>query len=313
MKYFIKKLISLIITLLLVSLLAFFAFQVIPGDAATAKLGTQATPDKLEALREEMGLTGSFLSRYGNWLKDFFSGDMGQSYTYDLSVKGMLGQRVCVSGTLTIMSFLLVVILSIPIGLFSSRKSDGIFAKIVNVINPVIMSVPPFFLGVILTFTFGLVLKLFTPGGFISFDEDPAGYFLYLLFPAIAIALPKSAMTIKLIRGNIAEELGKDYVRTAYSRGNTRRSVLYRHVLRNILIPLTTFLAMTVADIMAGSIVVEQVFGIPGIGRLLISSISNRDYPVAQAIIVIIASVVILLNYFSDAIYKYVDPRIRLD
>lgn len=313
MKYFIKKLVSLIITLLLISLLAFLAFQIIPGDAAVAKLGTQATPERLEALREEMGLNGPVFLRYIGWLRDFFSGDMGKSYTYDLTVREMLGKRVSVTGTLTLMSFVLIVLISIPVGLFSSRKTEGVFAKTVNLINPVIMAVPPFFIGVILTYVFGLVLKLFTPGGFISFSESPAEYFLYLLFPAISIALPRGAMTIKIFRGNIADEMGQDYVRTAFSRGNTRRSALYYHVLRNTLIPTITFLAITAADIVAGSVVVEQVFGIPGLGRLLVSSISNRDYPVAQAIIVIIAFVVIFLNFLSDLIYQYVDPRVRLD
>lgn len=313
MRYFIKKIVSLIITLLLVSLLAFLAFQVIPGDAATAKLGGQATPEKLEALREEMGLTGSLFLRYVNWLKDFFSGSMGNSYTYDMTVRELLGSRVSVTATLTAMSFILIVLISIPVSLFSSKKTDGIFLKILGVFNPIIMAIPPFFIGIILSGVFGLILKIFTPGAFVSFADSPSGYFIYLLFPAIAIALPKSAMTIKLLRSTIAGEMTQDYVRTAYSRGNSKRSVLYIHVLRNTLIPLVTFLSLTVADIVASSIVVEQVFSVTGLGRLLIASISNRDYPVAQAIIVIIAFVVISLNFLSDIIYQYVDPRVRLD
>lgn len=312
MKYFIKKIISLIITLLIVSFLAFLAFQIIPGDAALAKLGTSATPERLEALREQMGLTGSVFTRYLRWLRDFFSGGMGLSYTYGISVKEMLGTRLYVTSTLTFLSFLFIILISIPVGLFSSRKTNGIFERIVKVINPVVMALPPFFVGIILTYIFGLIFRVFTPGAFVSFSENPAGYFIYLVFPALAISLPKSAMTIKLFRNSIADEMGQDYVRTAYSRGNNKRSVLYYHVLRNTLVPLITFLAMTIADIMAGSIVVEQVFGVPGIGRLLVSSISNRDYPVAQAIIVIIAFVVIFMNFLSDVIYQYVDPRVRL-
>lgn len=313
MRYFIKKIVSLIITLLLVSLLAFLAFQVIPGDAATAKLGGQATPEKLDALREEMGLTDPLFLRYVNWLKDFFSGSMGNSYTYDMTVRELLGSRISVTATLTAMSFILIVLISIPVGLFSSKKTNGIFSKILGVFNPIIMAIPPFFIGIILSGVFGLILKIFTPGAFVSFADSPSGYFIYLLFPAIAIALPKSAMTIKLLRSTIAGEMTQDYVRTAYSRGNSKRSVLYIHVLRNTLIPIVTFLSLTVADIVASSIVVEQVFSVTGLGRLLIASISNRDYPVAQAIIVIIAFVVISLNFLSDIIYQYVDPRVRLD
>lgn len=311
MRYFLKKFAALMITLFIVSLLAFLAFQVIPGDAATAKLGTEATPEKLEAFREEMGLNGPVLPRYGRWLGDFFSGTMGRSYTYDMTVRDMLGSRIAVTGVLTAMSFVLVVLIAIPVSLLSSRKPNGIASKIVSAVNPVVMAVPPFFLGILLSFVFGLILKLFTPGGYISYSESVGGFLGYMVFPAIAIALPKSAMTIRLLRAAVFDELEKDYVRTAFSRGANGRRVLYRHVLRNTLIPLITFLALTVADIVASSIVVEQVFGVPGLGRLLVSSISNRDFPVAQAVIVIIAFVVIVLNFLSDLIYRRVDPRVR--
>jgi len=310
-RYFLKKFAALMITLFIVSLLAFLAFQVIPGDAATAKLGTEATPEKLEAFREEMGLNGPVLPRYGRWLGDFFSGTMGRSYTYDMTVRDMLGSRIAVTGVLTAMSFVLVVLIAIPVSLLSSRKPNGIASKIVSAVNPVVMAVPPFFLGILLSFVFGLILKLFTPGGYISYSESVGGFLGYMVFPAIAIALPKSAMTIRLLRAAVFDELEKDYVRTAFSRGANGRRVLYRHVLRNTLIPLITFLALTVADIVASSIVVEQVFGVPGLGRLLVSSISNRDFPVAQAVIVIIAFVVIVLNFLSDLIYRRVDPRVR--
>lgn len=312
MRYLLKKLVSLIITLFVVSLLAFLAFHVIPGDAALVKLGNDATAEQIAAMREELGLTAPVYMRYISWLKDFFSGTMGNSYIYNLSVADLLSSRLPVTVTLSAISFSLILLISIPAGLLASNRTNGIFSKILNVINPIIMAIPPFFSGIILSAFFGLILRVFIPGQFVSFSDNPAGYFIYLLFPAIAIALPKSATTIKLFRGAVADEMAKDYVKTAFSRGNSKRSVLYRHVLRNTLIPLITFLALTIGDIFASSIVIEQVFSVPGLGRLLVSSISNRDYPVAQAVIVIIAFVVISLNFLSDVMYQYVDPRVRL-
>jgi len=178
-------------------------------------------------------------------------------------------------------------------------------------INQLIMSMPPFFIGIIFTYVFGLILNLFTVGKFIPYSEDPAGFFGFLLFPALAIALPKSAMVIKLLRGGMVREMSEDYVRTAYSRGNSRWQVLRSHVMRNTIIPVITFLAVTLVDIIAGSIIIEQVFTIPGIGRLLMACIIKRDFPVVQTIIMIIATVVITVNNIADISYKYIDPRIR--
>ena len=164
-----------------------------------------------------------------------------------------------------------------------------------------------------ITLFFGLILHWFTPGGYVSYTQSAGRFLGYLIFPALAIALPKAAMAVKLLRSSVLEEMKLDYVRTAYSRGNRTKSVLYRHVLKNALIPVVTFLGMTLADMVAGSIIIEQVFNIPGLGRILLTSISNRDYPVVQAIIVCIAFLVIFVNFAVDLIYKLVDPRITLD
>jgi len=312
MKYFFKKLTSLIITLFLISILAFLAFQIIPGDPAVSKLGTEATPERLEALREEMGLNRPVVVRYLIWLQEFLTGDMGTSYNYDLSVREMLGNRVPVTAALSLLSFFLIILISIPVGVLSSKNVDGLASRLTAVVNQVIMAVPPFFLGIFFTLIFGFIFQLFTPGIFVAYQESPGQFFVYLLFPALAIAIPKSAMAVKFLRGSISDELNRDYVRTAYSRGNTRTAVLYRHVLRNALIPVVTFLTMTLADIVASGIIIEQVFSIPGIGRLLLSSIGTRDYPIVQAIVVLLAFIVVLLNFITDLLYKYVDPRIKI-
>lgn len=311
MKYVIKKLVTMFITVLLVSLFVFLAFSVIPGDPAVAKLGTSATPEKVAALREQMGLNRPLLVRYFSWLKDFLFGNMGMSYSYSMSVKQMLSEKFPITITLTILSFVFIMIISIPVGLYITEHDGRLISKVIDTINQILMAVPPFFSGMLITYVFGLILKLFTPGGFVSYKRDIIGFVLYLVFPAFAIALPKSAMTIRMLKSSILAEAEHDYVRTAYSRGNTTTSVMYKHVLKNAFIPVITFLGMTLSDIVAGSLIVEQVFSIPGLGRLLVTSISNRDYPVVQAIIILIVVIVVVINLLVDILYRVIDPRIE--
>lgn len=311
MKTIIKKIITFIATVLLTTLFVFVAFELIPGDAATARLGINATPEALMALREEMGLTRPFFVRYFTWLGSFFFGDMGISYSYGVSVRSMLASKLPITLSLTLMSFIMVVAISIPLGVFTSKYEDRPGIKLIDVAGQLTMSVPPFFLGIIVTYVFGMLLHMFVPGGFVSYNVNFGRFISYLIFPALAIALPKAAMSTKLLKTSILSERKLDYVRTAFSRGNSTMDVMYKHVLKNAIIPVITFLGMTLADIVAGSLVIEQVFSIPGYGRLLISSISNRDYPVVQAIIAIIAMIVIIINLIVDILYQVLDPRMR--
>ena len=313
MKYIIKKVISMIITLVVVSLCVFLAFSIIPGDPALKKLGTEASPELIAQTREQMGLNDPVIVRYFRWFAAFLHGDMGKSYNYSVPVAGMILNKIPITLTMAIMSFLLTIVVSIPLGIITAKYEGGMLDRVVTVINQIIMAVPPFFSGILITFIFGMVLKLFKPGGFISYSEDFAGFVGYLIFPSIAVALPKIAMTVKMLRGSVIDEAKKDYTRTAYSRGNDTNGVLYRHVLKNALIPVITFLGMLLADMIAGSIVIEQVFGIPGISRILLTSISNRDYPVVEAIIMGIAMIVIVTNLLVDIIYRIVDPRIGIE
>ncbi len=313
MKYIIKKVISMIITLVVVSLCVFLAFSIIPGDPALKKLGTEASPELIAQTREQMGLNDPVIVRYFRWFGAFLQGDMGKSYNYSVPVAGMILNKIPITLTMAIMSFLLTIVVSIPLGIITAKHEGGMLDRVVTVINQIIMAVPPFFSGILITFIFGMVLKLFKPGGFISYSEDFVGFVGYLVFPSIAVSLPKIAMTVKMLRGSVIDEAKKDYTRTAYSRGNDTNGVLYRHVLKNALIPVITFLGMLLADMIAGSIVIEQVFGIPGISRILLTSISNRDYPVVEAIIMGIAMIVIVTNLLVDIIYRIVDPRIGIE
>ena len=312
MKFALKKLITLIITLLFISFLSFTAFSVIPGDAALSRLGKDAGEEQLAALREEMGLNDSLPERYADWLLGAVRGDFGESYRYaEVSVASLLKDRLPVTALLAVISFGMILIVSVPIGILSSRSPGKWGDTLTNQASQVVMAIPPFFLGMILTYVFGLVLHVFQPGKFTSPSEDFLEAARYLIFPAIAVALPKAAMTVKFLRGAILSEMRKDYVRTAFSKGNTINGVLYSHVLKNAMIPVITFLAMAAAEILAGSIVVEQVFGVPGVGGLLISSISNRDYPVVQAIVLYVTTVVVAVNFTVDILYQILDPRVK--
>lgn len=313
MNYVMKKTAALLVTVILVSFLAFLAFSVIPGDPATSMLGTQATPEKVAALREEMGLNAPLLVRYLQWGAGFLQGDMGTSYSYQMPVKDMIVDKIPITLTLTFMSFLMMIMTAVPFGLYTAKHVGGRIDRILYAVNQFIMAVPPFFAGILITFVFGLILKWFVPGGFVSYQVDFLAFLSYLLFPAIAIALPKSAMAVKLLRSSVIEQAGLDYTRTAYSKGNTTNRVLWNHILKNAMIPVITFLGMALADMIAGSIIIEQVFSIPGLGRILLTSISNRDYPVVQAVIVCIAVFVNLINFAVDMLYQAIDPRIHMN
>ena len=313
MKYYIKKIITLIISLLLASLVVFVAFSVIPGDAAATKLGTNATAEQIEALREEMGLNDPVIIRYFRWLKDAFTGDFGDSLMYSgFTVNELLAVRLPNTAMLSLISFFMIVCFSIPIGIFSAKRKSAAARGSITVITQITMGIPSFFLGVLLTYLFSLTLSWFQLGNYPGLSESFRASVKYLIFPAIAISLPKIAMTSRFITTSIRSELHKDYVRTAYAKGCTKNAVLYKHVLKNSMVPVVTFMGVVVADIVAGSIIVEQVFSVPGIGSLLVTAITNRDYNTASAVVLIIAFFIIVINFIVDMIYKAVDPRVEV-
>ena len=310
-KSILKRLLLLVLTVLLVTVLAFVAFSVIPGDPTDAILGLNATEEQIAALRAELGLDLPIHIRYWNWISAFVTGDFGVSYNFDLPVAQLIAPKVGVTLTLAAMAFVLIVVISLPLGVLAARYEGGWLDKALTVLNQITMSIPNFVVGIVLMLIFGYILSWFAPGGFTYPSEGVGKYLWFMLFPALSVALPKSAMTVKMLRGSVLSEMSSDYIRTARSKGNTRTSILWRHVLRNAMIPVVTFLATTIAEIVAGSIVVEQVFAVPGMGSLLISSIGNQDYPVVQAIIVIVAVVVVLCNFLADVLYRVMDPRIK--
>ena len=313
MKYIIKKIITMIVALLLISIIVFLAFSVLPADAAIAKLGQNATPERLAALREQMGLNQPVIIRYFQWLGNAVQGNFGESLQYTgVSVNSLIASRLGNSALLSVISFLMVVIFSIPIGIFTAKRKTTVGKVSMTTITQITMGIPSFFLGVLITYVFSIALHWFYIGQYQSPKVSFWGAVGYLIFPAIAIALPKIAMTVKFLATSIRSELHKDYVRTAYAKGCTRNQVLYGHVLKNSLVPVITFMGVIVAEIVAGSIIVEQVFSVPGIGTLLITAITNRDYPVVEAVVLLIAFFIIVINFIVDMIYQAIDPRVKL-
>lgn len=316
MRYLLKKIFTLIMTLFIVSVAAFLAFQIIPGDVVASILGTEATPEREEQLREELGLNDPPVVRYVSWMTDVLKGDLGESYRYSKSmnemmpVEELIGDKMPVTLWLAALSLLIIVGVSIPLGVFWAKSRSRFTDAFLGILTQTTMAVPAFFLGILVTYLFGMVLKWFVPGDYISYEEDFGGFLRYLIFPAVSVALPKIAMTARFLRNSMLTEMSSDYVRTARSKGCTDRQIMYGHVLRNALMPVVTFLGMIIAEIVAGSIVVEQVFGLPGIGRLLISSISTRDLPVVQVLIMYITAVVIIVYFLVDILYRVIDPRI---
>ena len=289
MRYAARKLLTLLVTMVVVSFLTFAAFDLISGDPATAMLGTQATPETVAALRVQLGLDAPLPVRYSQWLLGFFNGDLGMSFQYRLPVRELLASKIMVTlGLLT-----------------ANDRLDGLHTAV----NQFCMAVPPFFTGILISWVFGITLHTFVPGDFPGLRENFGRSLVYLFFAAVSIAIPRVAMTVRMLRSTVIHEMNKPYVRTAIARGNDRRQVLWGHVLKNSMVSTVTFLGQTMAEIVAGSIVVEQVFAIPGLGRMLVASISNQDYPVVEAIVVILAFWVVLSGTLADLINRYIDPR----
>ncbi len=312
MQYWTRRVLTLLITLMLVSVIAFLAFNLIPGDPATIMLGTEASPQKIEALREQLGLNDPLGVRYIHWITSLARGDLGQSIRFSLPVKDLLMSRIPVTLWLTALSFLMIVVLGIPLGVYSAKKEGGPMDTAINMLGQISMSLPSFFLGILLMLIFGILLKWFAPGNYIDYHQNYGGFLKYLLLPALSIALPKSAVVVKFLRVAVIGQMNLDYVRTAYSKGTKENAVLYRHVLKNAVIPVITLMGMIIADIIAGSIIIEQLFTVPGIGSLLIVGISARDFPLVQTIVMMMAFMVVMINFLVDLLYRAIDPRIRL-
>jgi peptide/nickel transport system permease protein len=303
----------MVVTIFIVSLITFFAFQIIPGDPVLSKLGVDADQAQIDALTRELNLDQPAIRRYFSWIAGIFNGDLGKSIRYDREVTDMIISRLPVTFSLTIMSMFLVFVFGIPIGILSAKNDKKTSGFFINFITQVSMAIPSFWTGILLMYFFGLILNWITPGAYTPWSENPFEAFKSLILPSLAIAIPNIAVIVRYLRNTILEQKNQDYTRTALSKGAKPGYVLTRHILRNALIPVITVLGMITATILSGSIIIEQVFSLPGLGRLLINAISTRDLPLVQGMILYFSILIVLINFLIDIIYKLVDPRIKFN
>jgi ABC-type dipeptide/oligopeptide/nickel transport system permease component len=312
LNFIFRRIVIALITVFLVSIFCFLAFSVIRGDPASFLAGINASQEQLSALREEMGLNRNVVTRYLEWLSGFLSGRTGVSFSFrGEAISSLVAQRLPVTVTLALLSLFFVLLISVPVSLLTVNREGSILDGIVNFFTAAGLSTPGFFMGLLFIFIFGFGLKLFIPGEYIDYSENLFGFIRCLCFPALAIALPNAAILVNFLRGSLFQELRSDYVITARSKGADGLYILRRHVLKNALLPAVTIFAMIIAEVFSGSIVIEQVFTIPGIGRLLIAAISSRDYPLIQSLMVYIAFIIVAANTLADIAIMIIDPRIR--
>jgi ABC-type dipeptide/oligopeptide/nickel transport system permease component len=313
MRFIGNRIIITLITLFLVSALSFSAFHLIPGDAALLALGIEAEEEQIASLRAEWGLEKSIPEQYFSWLGKFLSGNLGNSTRFrGASITGMIQDRLPVTFSLALLSLFFILLIAIPVSLLPMQRKPTFLDSLVNTLTAINLSMPGFFLGVLFIWVFGLIFRLFIPGAYVDYRDSFAGFIAYLIFHALAIALPNAAILVKFLRTSIFKEWSNDYVRTARSKGADRKRILHRHIIKNACLPALTILGMIIGEVFSGSIVMEQVFTIPGIGRLLIASITSRDYLMIETLVVYIAFVVILANTMVDIAIQLIDPRIRL-
>jgi peptide/nickel transport system permease protein len=307
----IKRFLILIATLLLVSGVIFLVLQVIPGDPAQLILGTQATPENLQALRHKLGLDLPLPVQYGKWMGGILRGDLGRSITYDLPVSELIRSRLAVTLPLALLSIFLAVVFSLPLGIYAAlhRNRPGDYG--VMVFSQIGLAIPAFWAGILLILFFAVYLQWFSAGGVKSWAENPLGAFKSLLLPALSLGLIRAAVLARLTRSCMLETLGEDFVRTARAKGLGERVVVYKHALRNALIPVVTIVGLQMGELLAGAIVIENVFNLPGLGRLIFLAIGQRDLPVVQGVGLLIAFFIVLVNFAVDVVYGVVDPRIR--
>ncbi|QOR36896.1 ABC transporter permease [Clostridium sp. 'deep sea'] len=311
MNYILKRSLSIVFILLFVSIITFLVFEVIPGDPVLSKLGIDADEAQVEALRKELGLDRPLTIRYVEWITKAIKGDLGTSIRFERPVMELIKNRLGLTALITAMSLFFIIIIGFPLGILIT-KNENKFGFAMSLLSQIGMAIPSFWLGIIITYIFGLVLKLFIPGQYVSFAEDPTAAFTYLFFAVLAIAIPKISVIIRYLRDSILEQKNQDYIRTARSKGANNNYIMYIHVLRNALLPVITVLGMLTASVLGGSLIVEKVFNIPGIGRLLILAVANRDLPLVEGIVLYIAAIVVLLNFVVDLLYRVIDPRIKL-
>lgn len=310
--YVTKRLGSLCLSLIVASLVIFACIEIVPGDPASFMLGINAQPDTIQALRVELGLDQSLLQRYLGWVGGLLGGDMGTSYTYRTPVSDIVKDRLQVSLPLALYALTLTVVVAFPVGILAAARRGSVTDITVMGATQLGVAIPNFWFAILMVILFAINLRWFSAGGFPGWDVGIFPAMKALTLPAIALALPQASILARVMRSSLLDTLSEDYMRTARAKGLTRRQVLWRHALRNAMIPVLTIIGLQFSFLLAGAIIIENVFFLPGLGRLVFQAITQRDLIVVESVVMLLVFAVILLNFFVDIAYAWVDPRLRV-
>ncbi len=309
--YTVRRLGFALVTLWLATLLVFGALLLIPGNPAQAILGIDATPADLEALEARLGLDKPPFERYLNWLGGVLRGDLGQSIRYETSISQLIVARLGITLPIVVASLLLATLIAVPLGILAARRAGSGVDLGVSMASLVGIVLPSFWVGLMFIYIFIVWLKLPLPTSFpIGGWENPERALAALVLPVLTVGLASASFLVRLVRGSVLEVLSQDYVRTARSKGLSERMVVYKHALRNASLPVVTVLGLEFAQLLIATVVVETVFGIPGLGSLSLTAISARDYPLVQGVVLVIAAFIVLMNLLVDLLYGLLDPRV---
>jgi peptide/nickel transport system permease protein len=307
-----RRLVQAVPVVFLSTIVVFLLLHLVPGDPAIAVAGSDAREDTLAAIRQEMGLDQPLPIQYVRWISRVLQGDLGRSYTNKLPVAEQIGQRIPATLELTFSGLALALLVSIPTGILAAVRDRGLADWVISSFNAFAIAIPNFWLGILMILLFGLFLGWLPPSGRGDFGREPATAWQFLILPAITLALNQSAVLSRFVKSSMLEVLHEDFVRTARAKGLRERTIVLRHVLRNALVPIATVLGIQFGRLLGGAIVVESVFAWPGVGRLILQSIGNRDYATVQGALLLMVLSFVVVNLITDLTYGLLDPRIRL-
>jgi peptide/nickel transport system permease protein len=309
--HLLKRLAISLITLILASITVFSVMEILPGDPARLMLGIGASEDAVATLREQMGLNQPLILRYLSWAGHMLTGDFGRSYTYAVPVGNLIAERLAVSLPLAIMALTLSTAIAIPIGLFAASRHGRAADMTVMGVTQLGVAIPNFWFALLLVYVFAVRLRLVPAGGFPGWGAGIGPAFKALILPALALALPQAAILSRVTRSALIETLSQDYIRTARAKGLPQWAILTRHALPNAMIPVTTIMGLQFAFLLAGTIIIENVFYLPGLGRLIFQAITQRDLITVEGVIMVLVAAVILVNLIVDLAYRLIDPRLE--
>ncbi|MBN4066377.1 ABC transporter permease [Ahrensia sp. AH-315-G08] len=309
--FFLYKLIWAAITLTFASMLIFLALEIVPGDPAQVMLGINATDEAIAALQKSLGLDRPALQRYVEWVLGMLTGDFGHSYTYSVPVRELVSERIVVSLPLALLALFLSTLIAIPVGLYAAARRGKIADTLIMALTQIGIAIPNFWFALLLVYVLAIWLQLVPAGGFPGWHDGFWPALQSLLLPAISLALPQAAILSRVTRSALLETLGEDYIRTARAKGLSRNAALWKHALRNAMIPVLTILGLQFAYLLAGTIIIENVFYLPGLGRLVFQAITLRDLIVVESVVMMLVATIIVINLLVDLSYVWIDPRLR--